>query len=437
MVITKTHLDRRTFLRGVGATVALPLLDAMVPAGRALAATAAPPVPRLAFVYFPHGAIMDAWTPTVDGRLTTLSPILEPLAPFTRALTIVSGLENRHAYGPVHAITPGTWLSGTTPRRNQGPGHRITADQIAADHIGCQTPLKSIEVAAEEPRNIGTGAWAGDYEDGCSATISFRAASAPLAMEVKPRRLFDRLFSTGSTTAPTASGPRSRRSVLDLVADDAAQLPRRLGTRDRTTLRDYLQTIRDIERRVERAETRELAGPPSPADVEQAFTERQTLLFDLIALAFRADLTRVASFMMAAETSTMTYGHLGVPDPFHLLSHHQHDPAKMEALARIQQHHTRLFAGFVRSLAETADGDGTLLEHAIVLYGSNMSDSHAHDHFPLPLAVLGGGCGAIAGGRHLRYADRTPIANLLLTLLDRAGVPVTSFGDSTGDCGGL
>ena len=196
MVITKTHLDRRTFLRGMGATVALPLLDAMIPAGTALAATAARPVPRLAFVYFPHGAIMDAWTPAADGPLTTLPPILEPLAPFVSRLTVLSGLENRHAHGPVHAITPGTWLSGTSARNDGELGHGITADQIAADHLGCDTRLSSIELAAEEPRIIGAGAWAGDYGEGYSATISFRAASAPLAMEVSPRRLFDRLFAT-------------------------------------------------------------------------------------------------------------------------------------------------------------------------------------------------------------------------------------------------
>jgi Protein of unknown function (DUF1552) len=437
MVITKTHLDRRTFLRGMGATVALPLLDAMTPAGTALAATAARGVPRLAFVYFPHGAIMDAWTPAADGPLTTLGPILEPLAPFADRLTIVSGLENRHAYGPVHAITPGTWLSGTSARHDRETGHGITADQIAADHFGRHTRLPSIEAAAEEPRVIGTGAWAGDYGEGYSATISFRAASAPLAMEVSPRRLFDRLVARGSTAETTATRARSRRSVLDLVAEDAAALPRRLGARDRTTLREYLDTIRDVECRIERVDALSLASLESPAEAEGAFTERQALMFDLMALAFRADLTRVGSFMMAAETSTMTYGHLGVPDPFHLLSHHQHDPAKIAALVRVQQHHTQVFARFVRTLAELPDGDGSILDRSLILYGSNMSDSHAHDHFPLPLAVVGGRCGTRGGARNPRYPDRTPVSNLLFTLLVRSGVPVTSFGDSTGECAGI
>jgi hypothetical protein len=437
MVITKTHLDRRTFLRGMGATVALPLLDAMIPAGTALAATAARPVPRLAFVYFPHGAIMDAWTPAPDGPLVARGSILEPLAPFADRLTIVSGIENRHAYGPVHAITPGTWLTGASAGDHREAGWGTTADQVAAGHFGHDSRLPSIEVAAEEPRVIGAGAWAGRYGEAYGATISFRAPSAPLRMEVSPRCVFDRLFAPGSANLETPTHARGCGSVLDLVAEDAAALPRRLGARDRATLRDYLDTIRDVERRVEQAEASRLASDEAPAEAERAFTERQALMFDLIALAFRADLTRVASFMMAAETSTMIYGQLGVPDPFHLLSHHQHDPAKMDALVRIQRHHTRLFAGFVRTLAELPDGDGTLLDRSLILYGSNMSDSHAHDHFPLPLAVVGGGCGALAGGQHLRYPDRTPISNLLLTLLDRAGIPVMSFGDSGGECAGI
>jgi hypothetical protein len=434
-VITKTHLDRRTFLRGMGATVALPLLDAMIPAGTALAATAARRAPRLAFVYFPHGAVMDAWTPAEDGRITTPPAILEPLAGFADRLTICSGIENRHVRGPVHLTTPGTWLSGTSPGRSPESGRGTTADQIAADYFARDTVHRSIEVAAEESRTIGTGGWDASQWEGHGATIAIGAASAPLAMEVSPRRLFDRLFAPGSTTETTTPRGRSRRSVLDLVAEDAAALPRRLGAPDRATLRDYLDTVRDVERRVERVEAMTPTTIGSPVEAERAFTERQALMFDLIALAFRADLTRVASFMMAAETSTMTYGHLGVPDAFHLLSHHQYDPAKIESLIRIQQHHTRMFAGFVRTLAETPGGDGSLLDQSLILYGSNMSDSHAHDHFPLPLAVLGGGS-ATGAGRHLRYPDRTPMADLLVTLLDWAGVPATSFGDGPGEDGG-
>lgn len=404
MFITKAHLDRRTFLKGMGATVGLPLLDAMIPARTLLASTAVKAVPRLAFVYFPHGAVMNEWAR--DGR------ILQPLAPFGNRLTIVSGLENRHAYGPVHAITPGTWLSGISG---------ATADQVAAECLGCDTPLPSIAVSTEQATKISAGMWEGAYDESYGTTISFRrgASSAePVAMEFRPRAVFDTIYhrAPGST------------SVLDRVADDAVSLRKRLGPSDRSVLSDYLDTLRDVERRVDKE---------SEARLEESFVDRMALMFDLIALAFRADITRIASMMMAAETSSMTYNHLGVSDSFHLLSHHQNDPEKIEKLVRIQTFHTRMFASFIRTLAELPDGDSTILDRSIVLYGSNMSDSHAHAHFPLPLAVVGGGCGRLHGGQHLRSPDRTPISNLLLTVLRRAGLPVDSIGDSTGECAGL
>ncbi|RPI54555.1 MAG: DUF1552 domain-containing protein [Acidobacteria bacterium] len=445
MFITKKHLDRRTFLRGVGATIALPLFDAMIPARTALAATAARPMPRMAFVYFPHGAIMNEWTPADAGGPVRLGRILEPLAAFKSRLTIVSGLENRHAYGPVHALTPGTWLSGVSPHPLH-PSHPLhpdssTVDQIAAQHIGRNTLLPSIEIATEAPKKIGAGAWEGDYSESFGTTISFRGSSM-LPMEFSPLNVFDKLFASGSTADERARRARSSTSVLDLVAADAADVQTRLGPADCAVLRNYLDAVRDVERRVERAcpERRRRAEarmPPSvesPADVSNAFVERMHLMFDLIALAFQADITRVASFMMAAETSQMTYDHADVPDPFHLLSHHQNDPAKIDRLVRIQSYHTRAFAAFVGKLADLPDGDGSILDRSLVLYGSNMSNSHAHDHFPLPLAVVGGGCGTLRGGQHLRYPDHTPHSNLLVTMLLRAGVPVESIGDSTGEC---
>ena len=420
MFISNKHLDRRTFLGGMGATVALPLLDAMIPA-RALLASTARPAPRLAFVYFPLGAIMDEWTPAAtEGRNFELGRILAPLAPYRNRLTVVSGLENRHAYGPVHAITPGTWLSGRSPGKRGEAAPKLasdsraseggTADQLAADHLGQDTPLPSIAVATEEPRKVCAGIWEGQYDESCSSTISFRRAQAPVAMEFRPRAVFDTLF---QSSAPGAA------SVLDRVGGDAARLRKRLGLADRVVLGDYLETIRDVERRL---------------DNDQDFKDRMTLMFDMIALAFRADITRVASMMMAAETSAMTYDHLGVPDAFHLLSHHQNDPEKIEKLVRIQTFHTQMVATFVRTLAELPDGDGSILDRSLILFGSNMSNSHAHDHFPLPLAVIGGGCGTVRGGQHLRYPDRTPMSNLLLTMLHRAGVPVQSVGDSTCEC---
>ena len=410
MFLTKKHLARRTFLRGMGATVALPLLDAMIPARTLLAFTAARPVPRLAFVYFPHGAIMDEWS--LDGR------ILRPLAPFRDRLTIVGGLENRHAYGPVHAITPGTWLSGISPRQGGA-----TADQVAADHLGHDTPLRSIAVATEEPSAICAGVWEGEYDKNYGKTISFRSADAPVPMEFRPRAVFDALF---------LRRPSDSTSVLDRVAEDAASLRTRLGPADRGLVNDYLDTVRAVERRVDEVRLRSASFGGS-----EAFTARMALMFDLIALAFRADITRVATMMMAAEASAMTYDRLGMPDSFHALSHHQNDPDKIDKLVRIQAFHTSMFAAFLRALAAERDGDGSILDRSVILFGSNMSNSHAHDHFPLPLAVVGGGRGRLRGGQHLRHPDRTPLANLLLTMLRRADVPVDSIGDSTGECAGI
>lgn len=401
MFITNKPLDRRTFLRGMGATVALPLLDAMIPARTLLAFNTARAVPRLAFVYFPHGAIMDEWT--AAGR------ILQPLATFHDRLTIVSGLENRHAYGPVHAITPGTWLSGMSAREPNS-----SADQLAADHVGCETVLPSIAVATEEATKISAGVWEGEYDESYGKTISFRAGE-PVPMEFRPRAVFDTLF----RLAPGSTG------VLDLVAADAASLRKRLGPADRSLLTDYLDTVRDVERRVDQDA------------IATSFTGRMALMFDLIALAFRADLTRVASMMMASEASAMTYDHLGIHDSFHALSHHQNDPDKIDKLVRIQAFHTSMFAAFIQTLAAQQDGDGSILDRSLILFGSNMSNSYAHNHFPLPVAVIGGGCGRLSGGQHLRYPDRTPLSNLLLTLLRRADVPVRSIGDSTGECGEL
>ena len=402
MFIINKPLDRRTFLRGMGATVALPLLDAMIPARTLLAFNTARAVPRLAFVYFPHGAIMDEWS--LDRR------ILQPLTPFRDRVTVVGGIENRHAYGPVHAITPGTWLSGTSAHERGS-----SADQLAAEHVGCETVLPSIAVATEEATKICAGIWQGEYEESYGQTISFRAG-APVPMEFRPRKVFDTLFAheaVGST------------SVLDLVADDAASLRRQLGPADRSLLSDYLDTVRDVERRVDQDE------------VATSFAGRMALMFDLIALAFRADLTRVASMMMAAEASSRTYDHLGVGDSFHELSHHQNDPEKIDKLVRIQAFHTSMFAAFVRRLAAQPDGDASVLDRSLILFGSNMSDSYAHNHFPLPLAIVGGACGRHRGGRQLCLPDRTSLSNLLLTLLRRADVPVQSIGDSTAECSEL
>ncbi len=415
MFISKTHLDRRTFLRGVGATVALPLLDAMIPARTALTA-ASRPIPRVAFVYFPHGAVMREWTPVDGAGPLRLGRILEPLGPFRDRLTVVSGLENRHAYGPVHALTPGTWLSGVSPRAAAGTHYR-TADQVAADYIGRGTPLRSIELATEAARPISAGPWEGECHEGVSATISFGAAGSPLSMECRPRQVFDTLFAAGTDSSVRAAGSTS---VLDRVAPDVVALKKRIGPGDRAVLDRYLHAIRDVECRVDGP------GPASCGD-------RLRLMFDMMALAFQADITRVATFMMAAETSEMRFEEADVHEPFHSLSHHQNDEEKLEKLVRIQRVLTSKVASFVQALADVPDGDASLLDRSLILYGSNMSDSHAHDHFPLPLALIGGGA-RLHGGRHLRYPDRTPLSNLLVSILQRSDVPVESFGDSTGAC---
>jgi hypothetical protein len=435
MFLTKKHLARRTFLRGAGVSVALPLLDAMIPARTALAQTAAAPKPKMAFVYFPHGAIMDQWTPSTEGRDFAIQPILEPLTDFRDKLTIVSGLENRHANGPVHAITPGTWLSGVAPRVSHDPYGGVTADQVAAAHIGQDTPLPSIEVATEETKSIGAGVCDRNY--GCSygATISFRTPSTPLPMEFNPRKLFQRLFGQGDTPAEREALATQYTSILDLVAAEAADLKRSLAPRDQSMVGDYLESVREIERRVQKMEAQDLSHidlPDAPVGIPVSFDEHLNLMFDMIALAFQANLTRVATFMMAAEVSNMTYNNLGISDAFHPLSHHQNNPSKMERLVRIQNYHTSVFARFVRTLSELPDGDGSMLDNAILLYGSNMSNSNAHNHFPLPSAIVGGGCGKLRGNLHLKVADRTPVSNLMLTVLQRAGVPVESHGDSTG-----
>jgi hypothetical protein len=415
----------------MGATVALPLLDAMVPA---FAAKAAPAVPHLGFIYFPHGAIMSKWTPEAEGKAFELKELLAPLAPFKQKVTIVSGLENKHASGPTHAITPGTWLSGVSPRISHDPYGGVTADQIAAQHIGQETALPSLEVSTEEA--VGGGACDRNY--GCSygATISFRTPNTPLPMEFNPRKLFQRLFGQGDTPEERKLLALQYSSILDVIADKAGALKKAVGASDRGMLDDYLESVREIERRVQKMEANDLSHiklPDAPVGIPTSFDDQMNLMFDTVALAWQANLTRVTTFMMAAEVSNMTYNHVNVPDAFHALSHHQNNGPKLERLARVQTYHTTAFARFVKKLADMPDGDGSMLDHSILVYGSNMSNSNAHDHFPLPMALVGGGCGKLKGGQHLKYPDRTPVSNLLLTVLNRAGVPVESLGDSTGE----
>jgi hypothetical protein len=445
MFITKKHLSRRTLLRAGGASIGLPLLSAMVPAATALAQTAAAARPRMGFFYLPHGAIMnntrfgkemDRWTPDAEGRDFDLKPILEPFAAHKDYMTIVSGLGNKPAESPaVHAIIPGTWLSCTHPSRGEEISRAgISVDQIAARQIGQQTPLPSIELATEEEG----GSSSCDAAYGCSysRTISFRTPTTPLHMESNPRKVFERMFGRGNSDGERARIASDYSSVLDMVTGEIQGLQRQLGAADRSIVADYLDSVREIERRVQLLGERDLSGvdlPEIPV-APPSFDERLRLMFDLLSVAYQTNMTRIASFMLAAEVSNTPYDHVGVPDAFHPLSHHAENRQSIEKLVIVQRYHSQVFADFLARLGSMPDGDGgSILDNSIFLYGSNMSNSNNHDSFPLPTLVFGGGSGSIKGHQHLRYPDRTPIANLLLTLLNRAGVPVESVGDSTGE----
>lgn len=437
MFITKKSLPRRTLLRGIGASLALPLLDAMVPASTALAQTAAAPRPRVGFIYFPHGAVMDRWTPQAAGRDFDLPPILAPLAAFKDQMTIVSNLRNETAEGyGVHTVNPGTWLSCMYPGRTRDgdPNAGLSADQILAREIGHDLPFPSLELCVEVASS--SGSCHADHGCGFKTTVSFRGDDAPLPMEHNPRKLFYRLFGEGDTAEEREAIAAQTGSLLDLVSEGATSLQRRLGAPDQARLEQYLDSVRDIEKQVQKLaaqDASEIDLPNAPAGVPAAFDDHIDLMFELMALAYQADLTRVATFMMAAEQSMMTYNHIGISEAFHPLSHHQNNAQKLDRLAFLQTYHSEVFARFLEKLASTPDGDGSLLEHSILLYGSNMSDSNRHNANPLPTAVFGRAYGGIRGGQHIVEAPDTPLANLLLTLLERGGVALDTLGNSTGD----
>jgi len=436
MFISKKHMSRRTALRGLGVTLALPLLDSMIPAQTPLAKTAAKAAPHMGFVYFPHGAIMDQWTPTAEGADFSLTPILKPLEPFKKQLTIISGLGNRAADGSsVHATAPGTWLSGVAPRPTHEPFGGVTVDQIAAQHIGQDTPLPSLELATEE--RYGNGG-ACDREYGCSYanTISFRTPTTPLPMEFDPHKVFEKLFGQGNTAEERQSRGDENTSILDAITSDTNELRSRLGAQDKSKLNDYMESVREIERRVQKmgkGVSSDLKLPELAPGIPENFEERLNLMFDMAALAYQANITRIFSLMMCREASNLTYNQIGVADAFHPVSHHQNNPAKIEKLIKIQTYHAKLFARFLTRLKNMPDGDGSMLDHSLILFGSNMSNSNAHNHFPLPLSVVGGAWGKLKGNQHLRYPDHTPVANLLAAILDRAGIPVEKIGDSTSE----
>jgi hypothetical protein len=448
MFVTKKHLSRRAVLRGAGVAFALPLLDAMIPAATALAQTAAAPKLKVGFFYMPHGAIlwntphgaaMDHWSPSGADSTFKLSPILEPLEAHKRYVASFSNLENKANENSVHAVVPATWLSGTRPNtRSQSASMSPTIDQMIAAHLGQDTPLPSLEVASETTAQVAAcPSGAGCYY---STTLSFRNATSPLPMEFNPRKVFMTLFGEGDTPAERDALAAQTRSLLDLIADRTAALQRQLSAGDRVVLDEYLSTVREIERRVQKAEQRDLTGielPEAPIGELDSFDEQVKLMFELLALAYRANLTRVASYIMVAEGTNRTYNHIGVSDAFHPLSHHANDRERLLKLVKIQRYHVERFAEFVAKLAATPDGDGTLLDHSLLMYGSNMSNSDRHNNYPLPNILVGGAAGRLHGGRHVELPEHTPLTNLLLTVLNKAGLDMPSFADSTGEIAGV
>lgn len=440
MFITKKHINRRAVLRAAGVSLGLPFLDAMVPAGTAFAQTAAVLKMRMGFFYIPHGAIMyntahgpamDKWTPSGSGANFKLSPILSSLEPHKKYVSSFGNLENAATAGSVHTFTPATWLSATRPVTGSARAHMATTlDQVVARVISQDTPLPSLEVSSETIVQAAAGG-GGSY-----TTLSFRDADSPLPMEANPRKVFLQLFGEGDTPHERVSISRQTNSILDLILDRTKQLQGQLGSGDKVVLDGYLDSVREIERRTQKAALKDLSAlkiPEAPIGELDSFPDQVKLMFDLIALAYQADLTRVASYIMVAEGTNRTYNHIGVPDSFHPVSHHANDLERINKLVKIQSWHVEKFAEFLSRLAAIKEGEGTLLDHSIFMYGSNMSNSDLHNNYPEPNIIVGGGNGKIKlGGQHIMLPERTPIANLHLTLLQKVGVERDKFGDSTG-----
>jgi hypothetical protein len=422
MFLTRKHLSRRTLLKGAGASIALPLLDAMIPAGTALAQTAAVPQLRLGFVYFPHGALQDEWQPMKIGRDFEFPFILKPLEPLSEHLTIISGLRNKAGEGGTpHGYTEETWLSCVLPRsRNVATGRGVTVDQIAARRLGKNATLPSMEICGEPGGNI-----------------SYRTANQPLPMESNPRKVFYTMFGQGDNQRERSAILKSTDSLLDYVKESTASLNRKLDAADRTRVTDYLDSVREVELRVQKLEA-SMASlvdlPDAPLGAPEDFGEHLDIQFEMMALAFQTNRTNVASMRMVKEASMRVYKNLGISEAFHPTSHWGGYPERIANLRLIQNYHTAVFAKFAERLKNMPDGDGSMLDHSIILFGSNMANSDAHNADPLPQMLVGRG-GRVKGGQHLHYPQDTPHANLLVTILDRAGVPAEdfkNFADSTG-----
>jgi len=421
MFISKKHLSRRKVLKGAGASISLPMLDAMIPAASAQPAAKL----RMGFVYIPHGAVYNSWTPEQTGRDFEMSKILSSLSDFRDQMTVVSDLRNKPAESPdPHAITAGTWLRCVAPEGTDNPEDGISADQFAARVLGNETPFPSLELSTN-------GANGGSY----SSTIAFRTPTQPLPMENNPRKLYFRMFGQGETSEERASIAGETTSLLDLVMEDASSLNKELGASDRVLMSEYLESVREIEMQMQKLAEQDLSDvdiPDAPVGIPGSFPAHLDLMYDLMALAYQADLTRVATFMSDREVSMRTYNHIGISDAFHPLSHHQDDPAKLDRLSRVQAWYASSFARFVNKLSDMPDVDGSVLDNSMILYGSCMANSNLHNNDKVPSVILGKAGGRIKGGQHLKYAQDTPLANLMHTMLDRAGVELDRFGDSTG-----
>jgi hypothetical protein len=438
MFIKKKHISRRTMLKGAGVAVALPFLEAMVPAATAMAQTAASPKLRAGFFYIPHGAIMyntahgpamDRWTPSGSGADFKLNAIMQPLEPFKKYVSSVGHLVNDASSGSVHTLNPATWLSCTRPAQGGGANMAETLDQIIAKKIGQDTTLPSLEISSETTNQQAAGG------GGFYTTLSFRDANSPLPMEYNPKKVFNELF--GETTPKErVEIARQTDSILDLIMDGTKALQTQLGAGDRATLDGYLESVREIERRtklVASQDTSKMNLPERPVGVLDDFDKQVDLLFDLAAIAYQADLTRVISYIMVAEGTNRTYNHIGIPDSFHPVSHHANDLERINKLVKIQTWHVDRFAAFLKKMADTQDGDGSLLDHSIFLYGSNMGNSDQHNNYPIPNVIAGGGNGKMKlGGQFIEMPERTPLANLHLTLLHKFGIEQEKFADSTG-----
>ncbi|MEY4641495.1 MAG: hypothetical protein RLZZ227_1489 [Pseudomonadota bacterium] len=442
MFITKKHLSRRALLRGAGAAIALPLLDSMIPASTALAQTAANPMPRLGAIYIPHGATMAQWTPTTVGKDWAFTPILKSLEGYRKQMNIISGLANTPV-GPEegedsggaqnHERAAAAFLTCAHPVKGDRAFVGQSFDQLVAEHLGQDTPLPSVELAIEPSNNT-----CGDAAFTCSyrSSLSWKTPTLGLPMENNPQLVFERLFGDGSTDAERREKRRQSASMLDSIREDVASLNLKLPAADRARVSDYLEEVREIERRVALIDAKlsdaTLVVPDAPLGIPNGFENHINLMFDLQVLAFKSDITRISTLMMAGEGSNTRFPASGVSEGFHNSSHHSNEQKNKDLFALINTYHINVLKGFFDRLAATPDGDGTLLDHSLIIYGSSMSDANEHNFDPIPMLLMGGANGLIEGGRHIKVADHTPLANMYLGLLDKFGIHRDSFGNSTG-----